>query len=152
MFLLWRIAKPILKLALLLFLALVAFVAWGNFWPAPSRAPTTPCPPSKDGFKCVKVAGRVVFHTSFGPRNRPHVLLLSQSSKTLPGITLLEFPRLRRAPAGIGLGDWITVAGQDVAGSHGEHDVHVWSFATSKVTVNCADPGVAWTCERIKRR
>lgn len=152
MLLMWRLAKLGLKLALALALAFVAFVAWGNFWPGPSRTPPVPCPPHNDRVRCVRLSGRVFFHTAFDPKDRAHVVLLSRSSKTLPGITLLEFPRLRHEPAGIGLGDWITVAGQNGAGSQGEHEVQVWSFSTSRVIVRCADPRVAWTCERIMRR
>jgi hypothetical protein len=149
MFLLWRLVKLFVKLALLLALAFVAFVAWGNFWPKPSHAPTIPCPPRQDGFRCVKLSGRVAFHTSFTLPHRAHLVLLSRSSKTLPGLTFLEFPRISRAPAGVGIGDWITVAGQSVVGSHHEHDVHVWAFATLKVAVRCADPRAAATCRRV---
>lgn len=152
MFLLWRLAKLVLKLALALALAFVAFVAWGNFWPAPSHAPSAPCPPRTDGFACVRLSGRVFFHTSFDRHNRAHVLLLSRSSRTLPGLTLLEFPRLRREPPGLGLGDWVTVAGQAATGSHGEHDVHVYAFATTRIGMRCADPRRSWTCKRFGRR
>jgi hypothetical protein len=151
-FIAFRLLKLAVKVALLLALTFVAFVAWGNFWPAPSHTPRTPCPPRQDGFRCVRVSGRVFFHTGFGPGRRAHVVLLSRSSVTLPGITSLEFPRLRSEPKGLGIGDWVAVAGQRVVGSHGEDDVHVWSFATNAISVRCADPVVAATCEQIRRR
>jgi hypothetical protein len=148
MFLLWRLAKLCLKLALALALAFVAFVAWGNFWPAPSHAPRIDCP-ARSYDPCRTISGRVLYHTSFGPGRRAHVVLMSRSSITLPGITSLEFPRLRSAPAGISVGDWISVTGQRKIGSHGEHDFHVKAFATAKVAMRCGNPVERFPCRSV---
>ena len=148
MFLLLRLIKPLAKLALLLALAFVAFVAWGNFWPAPSHAPRIDCL-SGLGVPCRTVSGRVLYHTAFGPDRRAHVVLMSRSSLTLPGITSLEFPRMRSQPGGLGIGDWISVTGQRTVGSHGEHDLHVRSFATSKIAMRCGDELRRFPCTRV---
>ena len=148
MFLLWRLAKLAVKLALLLALAFVAFVAWGNFWPAPSHAPLIDCP-AHSYDPCHEISGRVLYHTSFGPGRRAHVVLMSRSSITLPGITSLEFPHLRHTPAGLGVGDWISVTGQRKKGSHGEEDFHVRAFATAKVAMRCGDPVERYPCRRV---
>ena len=147
MFIAFRLLKLAIKLVLLLALAFVAFVAWGNFWPAPGHVPTVRCP-RHDGFHCVRVSGRVLYATRFGRGRRAHVIIMSRSSVTLPGITSLELPALRHKPRGLGLGDWIETAGQRTKGSHGEDDIHVWAFTSGSETISCADPSVAALCHR----
>jgi hypothetical protein len=70
---------------------------------------------------------------------------------TLPGITSLEFPRVRSEPKGLGIGDWIAVSGQRAKGSHGESDIHVWAFTNGSETISCADPGVTADCHPRRR-
>jgi hypothetical protein len=149
MFLLWRLAKLFIKLALMLALAFVALVAWGNFWPKPSHAPRIDCLPHLSN-PCRAVTGRVLYHTAFGINHRAHVVLMSRSSVTLPGITSIELPELRTEPRGFGFGDWVTVIGQRAIGSHGEHDFHVRAFATAKVAMRCGDPFMRFACKRVK--
>jgi hypothetical protein len=149
-FFLWRPLKLLLKLVLVFLVGFVALVAWGNFWPAPHRLPTVPCP-QHDGFRCVRVSGRVLYSTWFGRGRRAHAIIMSRSSVTLPGITSLELPALARQPRGFGLGDWIAATGQRAKGSHGESDIHVWAFTNGSETISCADPGVAADCHRHRR-
>jgi hypothetical protein len=150
MFVAWRLARLAIKLALLLALAVVALVAWGNFWPAPSHMPVVPCP-KHAGFRCVRVSGRVLYSTRFGRDRRAHAIIMSRSSVTLPGVTSLELPALSRKPRGFGLGDWIEATGQRTKGSHGEDDIHVWAFTNGSETITCADPGVAAYCHRRRQ-
>jgi hypothetical protein len=139
----WLLRKA-LKLGLLLVLALVAFVAWMLFWPAP-RVPRERCPPMRPG--CVAASGRVLYHTAFGPGRHAHVVLISGSSVTLPGIVSVELaPQLTHAPAGLGFGDWVSVYGVRKTGSHHEHDVHVEGLATTKVQIRCGVLGGRHIC------
>jgi hypothetical protein len=147
-FLLLRLIKPLVKLVLLLALAFVALVAWGNFWPAPSHAPRIKCPPHLSD-PCHVVSGRVLYHTAFGINHRAHVVLMSRSSVTLPGITSIELPRLRSEPPGFGFGDWITVIGKRARGAHGERDFHVRGFATAKVAMRCGSPFERFPCKPV---
>ncbi len=147
----FRLIGVIIRLAVLLALAFVALVAWGNFWPRPHGAPHIACTAgSHPG--CRMVAGRVLYHTGFGPGRRAHVVLMSRSSVTLPGIVALEFPPVRRTPGGLGIGDWIAVLGLPETGSHHEHDLHVIGFATSTVTVRCGGPSNADACRTFPHR
>lgn len=147
-FIAFRLLKVALKLGLLLALAFVALVAWGNFWPAPRHAPRINCPPHLFD-PCRVVSGRVLYHTAFGINHRAHVVLMSRSSVTLPGITSIELPRLRKQPPGLGFGDWITVFGKGARGSHGERDFHVRGFATAEVAMRCGSPDVRFPCKRV---
>jgi hypothetical protein len=147
-FIAFRLLKVALKLGLLLALAFVALVAWGNFWPAPSHAPRISCPPHLSD-PCRVVSGRVLYHTAFGINHRAHVVLMSRSSVTLPGITSIELPRLRNEPPGVGFGDWITVFGKEARGSHGERDFHAHGFATAEVAMRCGSPDVRFPCKRV---
>ena len=149
MFVLWRLAKALIKLGLLLALAFVAFVTWGNFWPAPSHAPRIECRASAYN-PCRRVSGRVLFHTSFTAGHRAHVVLMSRSSVTLPGITSAELPRLRREPPGFGVGDWVTLTGARAKAGHGEREFQVGAFATSKVEMRCGDPFESSPCRRVR--
>ncbi len=148
MFIALRLLKLAIKLLVLLALAFVAFVAWGNFWPAPSHAPAINCPPHLAD-PCHVVSGRVLYHTAFGVNHRAHVVLMSRSSVTLPGITSIELPRLRSEPPGFGIGDWITVFGKRARGGHGERDFHVRGFATMKVAMRCGTPDERFPCKRV---
>jgi hypothetical protein len=147
-FIAFRLLKLAIKLALLLALAFVALVAWGNFWPAPGHAPRIDCPPHLSD-PCHVVSGRVLYHTAFGINHRAHVVLMSRSSVTLPGITSLELPRLRHQPPGFGFGDWVTVFGKRSRGAHGERDFHVRGFATAKVAMRCGEPFVRFPCKSV---
>jgi hypothetical protein len=148
MLILWPLAKLLTKLLVVLAIAFVAFVAWGNFWPRPSQAPTIDCPPHLTD-PCRTVSGRVLYHTAFGINHRAHVVLMSRSSVTLPGITSVELPRLRKEPPGFGTGDWVTLIGKRARGGHGERDFHVRGFATAKVAMRCGDPFARFPCKRV---
>jgi hypothetical protein len=67
-----------------------------------------------------------------------HVVLVSGSSVTLPGITSVELPRLRHSPSGFGFGDWVSVIGFTTTGSHGEEDLHAIGFSTGTTEVRCS--------------
>ena len=149
MFILFRLCKLALKLGLVLALAFVALVAWGNFWPTPSHAPRINCPAHLSD-PCHIVSGRVLYHTAFGINHRAHVVLMSRSSVTLPGITSIELPRLRSEPPGFGFGDWITVFGKRARGAHGERDFHVRGFATAKVAMRCGNLLKRFPCKQVK--
>jgi hypothetical protein len=130
--------KWVLRLVLLVPLAvaaIVAFVLWAVLWPAPGGALRPRCPPRVH--RCTVVSGRVAFHESFGPRSRTHLVLLSTRSFSLPWTTLVEFSQLARTPPGVGLGDWVSIAGSIGHGQHGEHELHVITMVTSTARVHC---------------
>lgn len=135
MFLMWRLVKLGLKLVLALALAVAAFVAWALLWPAPHVRPER-CRGHLAG--CAAASGRVLYHTSFGPGRRAHVVLISSRSTSLPGIVVGEFPaQMTHAPAGLGFGDWVSISGQPKIGSHHERDIHVLKLATAKLRIQC---------------
>ncbi len=135
MFLMWRL----LKLALALVLAGAAFVAWALLWPAPHVRPER-CPANLRG--CVVASGRVVYHTTFGPHRHAHMVMISARSITLPAVVTAELPaQLSRAPAGLGFGDWVSIAGVEKIGSHHERDVHVLWLTTTEVRIRCGARG-----------
>jgi hypothetical protein len=54
-----------------------------------------------------------------------HLLLASRQSVTRAGLSLVKFARRRRPAHVPGFGDWVTVLGVVVEGSHGEDEVAV---------------------------
>jgi hypothetical protein len=146
-----RLLRRAGALVALLIAAAIGFVLWALLWPAPGHAPNISCVQVVPKYRksCVRITGRVLYHTAFGRGHRAHVVLLSQQSVTLPAISSLEFPRLAFQPGGLGLGDWVTVIGRRTVGSHHEHDVHVNGFATSAMTVKCGKPGAHEPCVRL---
>ena len=149
MFLLWRVAKSLIKLALLCVLLLAGFFAWALLWPAPGSVARERCSRSVHG--CVVASGRVLFHTSFGPHRQAHVVLISSRSTTLPGIVAAEFPaQMTRAPAGLAFGDWISIEGWRGLGSHHEREIHVRALATSATRIRCATSNGRYLCRRAR--
>lgn len=86
---------------------------------------------------CIEVSGRVVFDTNFSRDVRMHVVLASEASVSLPGLTSVELPPLSKHPPGFGFGDWVSVIGRRTQGSHGEWDIHAIGFETDDVEVRC---------------
>ncbi|HLI61627.1 MAG TPA: hypothetical protein VKV21_18375 [Solirubrobacteraceae bacterium] len=145
MFLLWRLAKLVFRLAFAVALIVAGFVAWALLWPVPHVRPER-CPSNLRG--CVVASGRVAYHTAFGPHRHAHLVLISSRSITLPGVVTAELPgQLLRAPDGLGFGDWVSIAGVEKIGSHGERDVHVLWLATAAVRIRCGRRSGRPLCE-----
>ena len=124
-----------------LVVVVVAVALWGLFWPAPQDVPSLKCGPHPPVRRCVQISGRVIFSTRRfnvqGDRSL-HVVLLSRSSVTFPGITSVELPPLATVPPGFGTGEWASFVGYETTGSHGEQDIHAFGFATAHTNVRCA--------------
>jgi hypothetical protein len=133
---------------------LVAVGLWGIFWPPPTHAPRIRCDARSALPHCVQISGRVLFHTRQLDNDRlEHVVLLSRTSVTLPGITSVEIPPLPRTPAGLGIGDWVSFIGYKTIGSHGEQDIHAMGLETADTVARCARfPDVAGSCRERRRR
>jgi hypothetical protein len=133
---------------------LVAVALWGIFWPPPAHAPSIKCPARSPFPHCIQISGRVLFHTRKLDIDRlEHIVLLSRSSVTLPGITSVEIPPLPRPPGGLGFGDWVSFIGFETTGAHGEHDIHAAGLETVDTMARCARfSRVAGSCQERGRR
>jgi hypothetical protein len=116
--------------------ALAAVLGWALFWPAPTLRPRINCSEAVH-YPCIRVSGRIVFHTRFAPKRRAHLVLISRDSITLPGVVSIEFPSLNNQPADLSTGSWLSAIGYRTTGSHGEQDVHVMGFETTSGTTIC---------------
>jgi hypothetical protein len=101
------------------------FAAWALVTP-PGAHPLR-CTTPWRGVECRAVSGRVLAVHRYDEDGDGdlHLLLASRQSVTRPGLSLVKFARRRRPAHVPGFGDWVTVLGVVVEGSHGEDEVAV---------------------------
>lgn len=131
-----RRRRLVLRMVAALVVVVCCVIAAGLFWPGPSDVPRMRCG-AGDGAACVEASGRLVYVESAAPEAMIHAVLLSRRSLTMPGLVAIKLPSLRAKPAGLRLGRWVSVAGADIIGSHGEHDLHVVRMAIGSMELRC---------------
>jgi hypothetical protein len=96
--------------------------------PRRARVPRPPAPRCTAGAaNCTAASGDVLALESVDPDGDGdlHLILLSDESVTLPGVTVLDVSRALRPARDPQVGDWAAGAGPVYTGSHGQHQIQV---------------------------